>query len=90
MRRALEANSYRDGPDLVLELIPSKPGAIAGADTLRVVNPRWAPPPPGTQLWGNASVIMWPGPNGDIPVYARDGYSYLRENDDFPPPWARP
>ncbi|KKL95022.1 hypothetical protein LCGC14_1858810 [marine sediment metagenome] len=77
------ANTYRDGPDLVLELIPSKSGAIAGAESLRVVNPRWNPPPPGTQLWGNEGTIMC----GETPVYTRDGYTYLRENDDVPPPW---
>ena len=81
------ANTYRDGPDLVIELIPSAPGQIAGAESLRVVNPRWDPPPPGTLLWGGSDLLTSVG-MGDVFVYGTDDFNHhLREIGDNPPPW---
>jgi hypothetical protein len=79
------ANTYRDGRDLIIELIPSAPGRVAGADWLRVVNLHWDPPPPGTMLWAVDSTVC---EGHDVPVYARYGDGcLLHENDDNPPPW---
>lgn len=87
------ANTYRDGSDLIIELIPSAPGRDAGADSFRVKRQHWDPPPPGTKLWAVDSTVC---DGHNVPVYLRlggpcidnnDQQILLHERDDNPPPW---